>query len=188
VLIADAVRLELVEWCRPAQGNLRGSALLLSAKEALLLKLGFTYLFCSMVLVTIVCFRYTAMRVFVTDEFQRFMRKAKLTDSIVLKAATELNNGLHDGDLDMGKLFKKRIASPGQGKRNSNRSIVAVVKDEKLFFIDGWRKADIPKSGKEIPDKLLEGYRLLGNSFRNFTEEQIQKNLAECLLREVISD
>lgn len=42
------------------------------------------------------------------------MRKAKLTDSIVLKVAVELNNGLHDGDLDMGKLFKKRIASPGQ--------------------------------------------------------------------------
>src|SRR5699024_10257317 len=85
-------------------GNLRGYAPLLSAKEALLLRFGFTYLFCSMVLVTIVCFRYTAMRVFVTDEFQRFMRKAKLTDSIVLKAAIELNNGLHDGDLDMGKL------------------------------------------------------------------------------------
>lgn len=161
---------------------------MLSAQEDPLLRLVFTFLFYYMVLSTIVFFGYTAMRVFVTDEFQRFMRKAKLTDSIVLKVAIELNNGLHDGDLDMGKLFKKRIASSGQGKRDSNRSIVAVAKGEKLFFIDGWRKADIPKSGKEIPDKLLEGYRLLGNSFRNFTEEQIQKNLAECLLREVTSD
>src|SRR5690625_6601650 len=116
-----------------------------------------------MVLVTIVCFRYTAMRVFVTDECQRFMRKAKLTDSIVLKAATELNNGLHDGDLDMGNLFKKRIASPGQGKPNSNRSIVAVVKDEKLFFIDGWRKADIPKRSEDHTSELQSGgHRVCG--------------------------
>jgi len=42
------------------------------------------------------------------------MRKAKLTDSIVLKVAVELNNGLHDGDLDMGKLFKKELHHRGK--------------------------------------------------------------------------
>lgn len=125
------------------------------------------------------------MQIYTTDEFDEFMKKANVTDKVVVKIALELASGLHDGDLDMGKLFKKRIASTNQSKRDANRSIVAVVKDKRLFFIDGWRKADMPKSGKEIPDKLLQTYRLLGASFRGFTDSQIVENIQAGLLREV---
>ncbi len=125
------------------------------------------------------------MKIYVTDCFDEFMVKANLDDEIVLKVANELNSGLHDGDLDMGKLFKKRISSPKQSKRDSNRSVVAVRKDDLLFFIDGWRKSDIPKKGKEIPDKLLETYRLIGESFLNFTNKQVEQNIIDGLLREV---
>ncbi|WP_299203278.1 type II toxin-antitoxin system RelE/ParE family toxin [uncultured Amphritea sp.] len=125
------------------------------------------------------------MKIYVTDDFDEFMVKAQLDDKIVFKVANELNNGLHDGDLDMGRLFKKRIPSPRQSKRDSNRSVVDIRKDNLLFFIDGWRKADVPKIGKEIPDKLLETYRLLGDSFLNFTAKQIGQNITAGLLREV---
>lgn len=128
------------------------------------------------------------MQIYTTDDFDHFMKKARLTDEIIKQAAQELTSGLHDGNLDMGKLFKKRIASNNQSKRDSNRSLVAVVKDELMFFIDGWRKADIPKSGKEIPDKLLETYKLLGASFRQFTSQQINEHLQAGLLREVKND
>lgn len=128
------------------------------------------------------------MRIYTTDEFDRFMKKARLADEVIIKAAAELANGLHDGDLDMGKLFKKRIASANQGKRDANRSIVAVAQGERIFFIDGWRKSDIPKSGKEISDKLMEAYRLLGASFRSFTTAQIIENIQAGLLREVPND
>lgn len=128
------------------------------------------------------------MKIYVTDDFDEFMGKVKLNDEIVVKVANELNSGLHDGDLDMGMLFKKRIASPKQSKRDSNRSVVAVQKGDRLFFIDGWRKADVPKKGKEIPDKLLETYKLLGESFRNFTDEQVEQNITFGLLREVEDD
>lgn len=128
------------------------------------------------------------MQIYTTDEFDRFMKKAKVTDMMILQVAAELTSGLHDGDLDMGKLFKKRIASQNQSKRDSSRSIVAVVKDERMFFIDGWRKTDIPKSGKEIPDKLMEAYKLLGASFRDFNNQQIQENMQSGLLREVSND
>jgi hypothetical protein len=113
------------------------------------------------------------------------MVKVKLNDDSVVKIANELNSGLHDGDLDRGMLFKKRIASPRQSKRDSNRSVVAIQKGDRLFFIDGWRKSDVPKKGKEIPGKLLETYKLLGESFRNFTDEQVEQNITDGLLREV---
>lgn len=128
------------------------------------------------------------MRIYTTDEFDRFMKKARLTDEMLRKSALELANGLHDGDLDMGTLFKKRIASGNQSKRDSNRSIIAVAQGERLFFIDGWRKSDIPKSGKEIPDKLMEAYRLLGASFRSLTTMQLLENIQIGLLREVSNE
>ncbi len=125
------------------------------------------------------------MKIYITDEFEKLMSRASFDDAVVVKAAKELNSGLHDGELQRGKLYKKRIASKGQGKRESNRSIVVVQKDNRLFFIDGWRKKDVPKKGKEIPDKLLEAYKLLGNSFCNFTHENIEQSISEGLLREV---
>ncbi|RTR36715.1 hypothetical protein EKG38_22260 [Shewanella canadensis] len=116
------------------------------------------------------------------------MHKAKLDDDVIVKVANELNNGLHDGELQSGSLYKKRIPSPGQGKRESNRSVIAIQKGDRLFFIDGWRKKDVPKKGKEIPDKLMETYKLIGDSFLSFTDEQIEQNILDGLLREVRND
>ncbi|UJX32825.1 type II toxin-antitoxin system RelE/ParE family toxin (plasmid) [Vibrio parahaemolyticus] len=116
------------------------------------------------------------------------MRKAKVTDDIIVQVSKELDNGLHDGDLNMGKLFKKRIASPKQSKRDSNRSVVAVQKGNRLFFIQGWRKVDIPKKGKEIPDKLLEAYKLMAETFISFTPNDIEQSINDGLLREVKHD
>jgi hypothetical protein len=128
------------------------------------------------------------VKIYVTDEFEKLMHKAKLDDDVIVKVANELNNGLHDGELQSGSLYKKRIPSPGQGKRESNRSVIAIQKGDRLFFIDGWRKKDVPKKGKEIPDKLMETYKLIGDSFLSFTDEQIKQNILDGLLREVRND
>jgi hypothetical protein len=128
------------------------------------------------------------VKIYVTDEFEKLMHKAKLDDDVIVKVANELNNGLHDGELQSGSLYKKRIPSPGQGKRESNRSVIALQKGDRLFFIDGWRKKDVPKKGKEIPDKLMETYKLIGDSFLSFTDEQIKQNILDGLLREVRND
>lgn len=128
------------------------------------------------------------MEIFVTDDFDDFMKQSNIDDLIVCNVAKELDSGLHDGNLDMNKLFKKRIASPGVSKRDANRSIVVVQKGGQMFFIDGWRKCDIPKKGKEIPDKLLEFYKLFGESLRNLTEGQIKQNILDGNLREIQND
>ncbi|MBB1438928.1 type II toxin-antitoxin system RelE/ParE family toxin [Shewanella sp. SG41-4] len=116
------------------------------------------------------------------------MYKAKLDDDVIVKVANELDNGLHDGELQSGSPYKKRIPSPGQGKRESNRSVIAIQKGDQFFFIDGWRKKDVPKKGKEIPDKLMETYKLIGDSFLSFTDEQIKQNILDGQLREVRND
>jgi len=126
------------------------------------------------------------MRIFITDEFEDFMKVGGLTDRDIIKSANEVNSGLIDADL--GGVIKKRIAPKGVGKRDASRSIIALIKDDKIFFLDGWRKADVPKKGKEIPDKLLETYRLIGRSLVLASDIQINIDIGEGLLREVIDE
>jgi hypothetical protein len=63
-------------------------------------------------------------RVFRTRTFTRWLRKAALTDTALLIAVSEMQQGLIDADLG-GHLVKKRVALPGQGKRGGARTIVA---------------------------------------------------------------
>ena len=123
------------------------------------------------------------MHVFVTDDFDDFMRLAGLSDQEIWKAALEVEAGLFEANL--GGVLKKRLASRGMSKRDANRSIVAFRAGDSLFFIDGWRKCDVPKTGKEIPDRLLETYRLLGQSFLAANSEQRSIDIKRGLLREV---
>ncbi|MBR7888892.1 type II toxin-antitoxin system RelE/ParE family toxin [Marinomonas sp. A79] len=125
------------------------------------------------------------MKVYVTDDFLVFMKRAKLIDAKVAAAAKELSFGLHDGELVPNKSFKKRIASLKQSKRDSNRSIVAVKLHERMIFIAGWRKADIPKKGKEIPDKLLEAYKLFAEDLLTMSEQKMAEIIEAGLLKEV---
>ncbi|WP_157575804.1 MULTISPECIES: hypothetical protein [unclassified Pseudoalteromonas] len=46
----------------------------------------------------------------------------------------------------------------------------------------------MPKKGKEIPDKLLETYRLIGRSLVLASDIQINIDIGEGLLREVIDE
>ncbi|NQZ10604.1 MAG: type II toxin-antitoxin system RelE/ParE family toxin [Algicola sp.] len=123
------------------------------------------------------------MKIFVTDDFADFMKIAGLSDQDIKKSANEVNNGLFDADL--GGVIKKRIAPKGMSKRDASRSIIAFRKDDKVFFVDGWRKSDVPKKGKEIPDKLLETYRLLGRCLLSASSKQIQIDIIQGLLIEI---
>ncbi len=123
------------------------------------------------------------MRVFVTDEFDLFIKKVGLSDADLIKSAAEIEDGLFDADL--GGVLKKRMGTKGVSKRNANRCIIAFKKGDRLFFVDGWRKADVPKKGKEIPDKLLDVYRELSKSLLSASREQLAIDIKEGLLREV---
>lgn len=126
------------------------------------------------------------MRVFITDDFAKFMSKTLLSNADIMQVAAEVNSGLFDADL--GGVLKKRIGAKGISKRDANRSIIALKRDDRIYFIDGWRKADVSKTGKEIPDKLLDAYRLVGRGLLAANEQQIQKDIQAGLLIEVGSE
>lgn len=81
------------------------------------------------------------MRVFKTRVFDRWAGKAGVTDSALLKAATDIERGLIDADLG-GNLFKQRVALPGRGKSGSTRTLLATRFAGTLYFLFGFEKSD----------------------------------------------
>ena len=78
-------------------------------------------------------------KVFRSRPFSRWMRRAGLTDEALLRAVSEMEQGLVDADLG-GGVFKKRVALPGRGKRAGARTIVATRMKERWFFLYGFEK------------------------------------------------
>lgn len=78
-------------------------------------------------------------RIFRTRSFNRSMRRSTVTDMALCRAVAEMREGLVDAVL-AGGLLKKRIASPGRGKRGGVRTIVATRCGEDWFFLFGYEK------------------------------------------------
>ena len=80
-------------------------------------------------------------RILKTRTFNRWLRKTLLTDTALLKAIDEMEQGLVDADLG-GNVYKKRVALPGRGKSGSARTLIATNRDNRWIFIFGFEKND----------------------------------------------
>jgi len=122
--------------------------------------------------------------IYVTNLFERSLKKQNIPDTTLCKIAQEIVSGLFDADLG-GNVYKKRIPLQ-RGKSGGSRSIVAFRLGENLFFIDGWIKSDVSKRGqKEIPDDDLETYRDIAHDFLSMSAQTINKAIETGRLREV---
>jgi hypothetical protein len=86
-------------------------------------------------------------RVFKTRPFARWLRKSRLSDVVLCGAVAEMAAGLIDGDLG-GHVFKKRVASPGRGKRGSARVLVGTNRAHRWFFMYGFEKNERANIGE----------------------------------------
>jgi hypothetical protein len=81
-----------------------------------------------------------AQRLLLDLEFDKWRRKARLSDDTIRQAADEIVRGLVDARLG-GSLLKKRIRSANsQGERGSHRTIIAYRNGEKMAFLFGFAK------------------------------------------------
>ncbi|MCC4107229.1 type II toxin-antitoxin system RelE/ParE family toxin [Serratia ureilytica] len=127
------------------------------------------------------------MDIFVTDDFDKFMKKNRIVDQKICTAAHELEHGNHDGDLG-GGVYKKRLPL-NRGKRGGTRSIVAFKHGRHQYFVDGWLKNTVKQNGaKEINDDELATYRELAKDFLAMPPEIIKRAIDSGYLREVKCD
>ena len=79
------------------------------------------------------------MRTFKTKLFNKWAKKAGLSDSNLKDAVDEIERGLVDANLG-GNLYKKRVATSTGGKSGGYRTLLAYKEHEKIFFVFGFEK------------------------------------------------
>jgi hypothetical protein len=112
----------------------------------------------------------TSPTVFKTRWFERFARKERISDLVLVKALARAEKGQVDADLG-GGVIKQRIARQGQGKSGGYRTIIFFRRGERAVFAYGFAKsaranidADEEKQFKEAARHVLR-----------LTEKQIEE-------------
>ncbi|MCI5764756.1 type II toxin-antitoxin system RelE/ParE family toxin [Actinobacillus porcinus] len=109
------------------------------------------------------------MRIFKSRYFDKFARKAKISDKTLQNAITEIENGLIDADLGSG-VYKQRLPKQGRGKSKGFRSIILYKTAQFSLFVYGFDKKDQQNISAEDEMK----FKALANVVLNFSPVQIQ--------------
>jgi hypothetical protein len=122
------------------------------------------------------------MRVFKNKMFFKWAKSEGLTDSTLIKAAKEIDQGLIDASLG-SNLVKKRVARIGQGKRGGFRTIVVFKKSYRTIFVYGF-----PKNQRDnIHEKEERALKKLAQNLLDAPENELQDMIANGNLYEVKS-
>lgn len=122
-------------------------------------------------------------RILKTRTFNRWLRKTLLTDTALLKAIDEMEQGLVDADLG-GNVYKKRVALPGRGKSGSTRTLIATNRQDRWFFMFGFEKND----KENITQAELAYLQEVAQIFLGYSSDELQLAIAKGEFLEVYYD
>ena len=108
-------------------------------------------------------------RVFKTRWFERFARKEKIPDAILVDAVARAEKGQVDADLG-GGVIKQRIARPGRGKSGGYGTIIFFRRGERAVFSYRFAKSD----RANIDDDEEKQFKEAARHVLQLTEKQIE--------------
>ena len=120
-------------------------------------------------------------RIIKTRSFNRWALRSDLSDTALLTAVREIEQGLIDGDLG-GCVLKKRVGVPGRGKSGGARVVLATNRGDRWFFMFGFLK----NQRANISPRELEALRELARDLLDLNEKQIDAQTKSGALEEVI--
>jgi hypothetical protein len=120
-------------------------------------------------------------RILKTRSFNRWALRADLSDTALLMAVQEIEQGLIDGDLG-GGVLKKRVGVPGRGKSGGARVVLATNRGDRWFFVFGFLKSQ----RANISPRELEALRELARDLLDLNEKQIDAQTKSGALEEGI--
>jgi len=123
------------------------------------------------------------LRIFKHRSFLKWAKSEGIIDNSLIKAITEMNDGLIDAELG-GGLFKKRVPISGGGKRGGYRTLIAFKEDEKAFFVYGFKKNE----QDNIDPNEKKVFKQLSKTLLNLDEKTLKKMLTADILSEVNSN
>lgn len=112
-----------------------------------------------------------------TKWFNKWAKKAKLSNESLLEAIDNLEKGLSAADLG-SNLYKVRVQRSGKGKSSGFRTIIVYRSNEKAIFLYGFGKNE--KSN--INKTELKYFKKLGNDLLALNTEQIADSLKKQIL------
>lgn len=120
------------------------------------------------------------MRIFKIPTFERWQKKAEVTDAALRLAVDEMQRGLIDAKLG-GGVVKKRVARPEAGKRGGYRTLLATNLHNKWFFLYGFAKNE----RDNIDDRELRAIKLLAKQYLTMPAEAIRTAIEAKELKEI---
>jgi len=124
------------------------------------------------------------MAIYLTPEFDKERRNARINDDTMRKVAKSITAGLM-GDRLCQYTFKKRIGLPGVSSRDGARAIIVFNDGSNVFFFDIYLKSQLSKKrGKELENDEIDAYCRIAKDFIALSMSEIQllldsKNLLE---------
>jgi hypothetical protein len=120
-------------------------------------------------------------RILKTKSFNRWALRSDLSDTALLTARQEIEQGLIDGDLG-GGVLKKRVGVRGRGKSGGARVVLATNRGDRWFFMFGFLKSERANIGS----RELEALRELARDLLDLNERQIDAQTKCGALEEII--
>jgi hypothetical protein len=124
----------------------------------------------------------SALSVFMTKSFARFVRKARIREMDLWETARLTNAGVIDANLG-GGVIKQRIARAGEGKSGGSRSIILFRFKGRAVFVFGFEKKDLGN----IKANELEAFRELADVILGYSDAEIAMRVADGALIEIRS-
>jgi hypothetical protein len=123
------------------------------------------------------------MAVFMTKDFARFARKARLADRSLSEAAKAVTDGRWDADLG-GGVFKQRIARESAGKSGGFRTIIVFRTGRHSFFVHGFAK----NAKTNVTAKELKALKLLAATLLRLDAREMDTARDAGEMIEVVND
>jgi len=127
--------------------------------------------------------RMSSKRVFKLKTFSRWAKKI-VSDEALCTAAQEIEQGIFEADLG-GGVCKKRVATSGQGKSGSVRTLVAKKHEQAIFFLVGREKS---APGTDFSDKVVESAKLLAKGLERVSADKMTEMLETGTIEEIGRD
>ena len=97
------------------------------------------------------------MRKLVTRFVKKWMRRERITNTMLLQAIQNLEDGLSTANLG-SSLFKVRVARKGQGKSGGYRTLIVYRQSDRAIVVYGFKKSE---SDNIADDELVFSGNLL---------------------------
>lgn len=120
------------------------------------------------------------VRIFKSKPFDKFARKEGISDARLCEAVREAEAGKVDANYG-GGIIKQRIARPGEGKSGGYRSVILYQKEDKAFFVYGFKKSE----RDNINEAEERGFKRLAEVTFAFSDDQLAKLISTGAYKEI---